>query len=81
MLASYIEGSPVPIYASGTPYNTGDGIKMVMDVGADLWHMNRIEWAPEGFLGYFYPGASNLPECIIAGIIAGRNVVAETPRE
>ena len=23
----------------GTPYNTGDGIKMALKVGADLWHM------------------------------------------
>jgi len=26
----------------GTPYNTGDGITMAMEVGADLWHMNNI---------------------------------------
>ena len=24
----------------GTPYNTGDGIKMALKVGADLWHMS-----------------------------------------
>lgn len=29
-------------YPVGTPYNTGDGIKMAMAVGADLWHMNNI---------------------------------------
>ncbi len=29
-------------YPIGTPYNTGDGIKMAMTVGADLWHMNNI---------------------------------------
>lgn len=26
----------------GWPFNTGDGIKMVQDVGAQLWHMNNI---------------------------------------
>ncbi len=26
----------------GTPYNTGDGIVMALEVGADLWHMNNI---------------------------------------
>lgn len=26
----------------GTPYNVGDGFKMVMDIGADLWHMNSF---------------------------------------
>ncbi|MFC1905088.1 FAD-dependent oxidoreductase [Chloroflexota bacterium] len=29
-------------YPLGTPYNTGDGIKMAMAVGADLWHMNSM---------------------------------------
>jgi succinate dehydrogenase/fumarate reductase flavoprotein subunit len=29
-------------YPLGTPYNTGDGIKMAMTVGADLWHMNNV---------------------------------------
>jgi len=26
-------------YGKGTPYNTGDGIKMALEVNADLWHM------------------------------------------
>jgi succinate dehydrogenase/fumarate reductase flavoprotein subunit len=30
------------VYPRGTPYNTGDGIKMAMAVGADLWHMMNI---------------------------------------
>jgi succinate dehydrogenase/fumarate reductase flavoprotein subunit len=29
-------------YPLGTPYNTGDGIKMAMAAGADLWHMSCI---------------------------------------
>jgi succinate dehydrogenase/fumarate reductase flavoprotein subunit len=49
MIATYIEEAPVPIAVSGTPYNTGDGIKMVLDVGADLWHMNGVEWGRAGF--------------------------------
>jgi succinate dehydrogenase/fumarate reductase flavoprotein subunit len=27
------------VYPFGTPYNTGDGIRMVQKAGADLWHM------------------------------------------
>ncbi len=27
------------IYPRGTPYNTGDGIKMALKINADLWHM------------------------------------------
>ena len=28
------------VYPIGTPYNTGDGIAMALEVGADLWHMS-----------------------------------------
>ncbi len=49
MLATYVEEAPVKMYPSGSPYCTGDGIKMVSAVGADLWHMNAIEWATQGF--------------------------------
>ncbi|MDL2217942.1 FAD-binding protein [Christensenellaceae bacterium OttesenSCG-928-M15] len=30
------------LYPIGTLYNTGDGIKMAQDVGADLWHMAAL---------------------------------------
>jgi succinate dehydrogenase/fumarate reductase flavoprotein subunit len=49
MLTTYIEEAPIKMYPTGTPYCTGDGIKMVIDIGADLWHMNAIEWAPHSF--------------------------------
>ncbi|HWR21935.1 MAG TPA: FAD-binding protein [Feifaniaceae bacterium] len=29
-------------YSKGAVYNTGDGIKMAMRVGADLWHMSAL---------------------------------------
>jgi succinate dehydrogenase/fumarate reductase flavoprotein subunit len=29
-----------PTYFTGSPSNTGDGIRMAQDVGASLWHMN-----------------------------------------
>lgn len=28
-------------YPKGSPYNTGDGIRMAMEIGADLWHMHN----------------------------------------
>lgn len=31
-----------PMYFYGNPANTGDGIRMAQEVGADLWHMNQI---------------------------------------
>jgi succinate dehydrogenase/fumarate reductase flavoprotein subunit len=30
-----------PVYGRGTPYNTGDGIRMCQKAGAALWHMNN----------------------------------------
>ncbi|MEM2703952.1 MAG: FAD-binding protein [Candidatus Bathyarchaeia archaeon] len=34
----------IKVYQWGSPYNTGDGINMALDVGASLWHMVSIEW-------------------------------------
>jgi succinate dehydrogenase/fumarate reductase flavoprotein subunit len=39
MAKQYLPGWPV--YSRGTPYNTGDGIKMCQKAGAALWHMNN----------------------------------------
>ncbi|MFC1535015.1 FAD-binding protein [Thermodesulfobacteriota bacterium] len=41
MIRDYLTNLPY-CYPKGTPHNTGDGIKMAMDVGADLWHMHNI---------------------------------------
>jgi len=41
MIRTYVDGLP-HIYPNGTPYNTGDGIRMGIEVGAELWHMNNI---------------------------------------
>ena len=41
MIRNYLPGLPY-CYTSGSPYNEGDGIRMAMAVGADLWHMNNF---------------------------------------
>jgi succinate dehydrogenase/fumarate reductase flavoprotein subunit len=41
MLRNYVDGLP-HLYPHGSPYNTGDGVRMAAEVGADLWHMNNI---------------------------------------
>jgi succinate dehydrogenase/fumarate reductase flavoprotein subunit len=38
MIRDYLGVSEVAPF--GTPYNTGDGIKMALKVGANLWHMS-----------------------------------------
>ena len=54
-------------FPKGTPYNTGDGIKMAMAAGADLWHMSNqagpdlnfkapgVDWA----FGYVFAPVGN----------------------
>ncbi|HIW76750.1 MAG TPA: FAD-binding protein [Candidatus Gordonibacter avicola] len=34
----------VPIYPCGTPYNTGDGIEMITEIGAQLRGFSSVEW-------------------------------------
>ena len=43
-MQGYFNFPGIKIYPWGTPYNTGDGIKMVSEIGAPLWHMFSIEW-------------------------------------
>lgn len=43
MLTAYYPPE-VPIYACGTPYNTGDGIPMVAEMGAKLRGFSSVEW-------------------------------------
>jgi succinate dehydrogenase/fumarate reductase flavoprotein subunit len=40
MKRDYLRAYPIHFY--GNPGNTGDGVRMAMDVGADLWHMNQM---------------------------------------
>jgi succinate dehydrogenase/fumarate reductase flavoprotein subunit len=44
-MMSYFNYPGIRIYPWGSPYNTGDGIKMVSEVGAPLWHTFSLEWA------------------------------------
>ncbi|MCK9197947.1 MAG: FAD-binding protein [Syntrophales bacterium] len=39
-LQNFVKG--YPIYALGSPGNTGDGLRMAQKVGAGLWHMNGM---------------------------------------
>jgi hypothetical protein len=43
MLTAYYPPA-VPIYACGTPYNTGDGIPMVAALGAKMRGFGSVEW-------------------------------------
>lgn len=51
MVRNYLTDLPC-CYPLGTPYNTGDGIRMAMAAGADLWHMNNVAGP---FLAFRHP--------------------------
>lgn len=62
MTRQFVSGNP-HIYPLGTPFNTGDGIRMCQEVGADLWHMANVSGP---ILSFKLPGVStamwlNLP--------------------
>lgn len=40
-IRNYVNGLP-KVYPVGTPYNSGDGIRLGIEAGADLWHMNNV---------------------------------------
>lgn len=42
MMDGYMEIGFPDYQLQGTPWNRGDGIRMAMSVGADLWHMNNV---------------------------------------
>jgi succinate dehydrogenase/fumarate reductase flavoprotein subunit len=44
-MMSYFNYPGIRIYPWGSPYNSGDGLKMVSEVGAPLWHTFSLEWA------------------------------------
>jgi succinate dehydrogenase/fumarate reductase flavoprotein subunit len=52
-----------PIFSYGNPANTGDGIKIAPELGADLWHMRAVA-AP---MGYKVPEfQSSFSMCLLA---------------
>jgi succinate dehydrogenase/fumarate reductase flavoprotein subunit len=48
MLENYAQLSNA--YSKGAKYNTGDGVKMAIDAGADLWHMSTLAGPDVNFI-------------------------------
>jgi succinate dehydrogenase/fumarate reductase flavoprotein subunit len=59
MIRTYFGDLPY-CHLLGTPYNTGDGIRMAMGVGADLWHMNNMAGPNLSFRAQEFPVAARL---------------------
>ena len=49
-MKAYFNYPGMTIFPAGTPGNTGDGIKMVSEVGAQLWHNYCFEWRSPGIM-------------------------------
>jgi succinate dehydrogenase/fumarate reductase flavoprotein subunit len=57
-----------PVYCTGSPGNTGDGVRMAQQVGAQLWHMNN---ALAGLGGMVIPPTAPVPVSVnLASYIA-----------
>lgn len=73
MLESYL-GIGGKTTCWGTKFNTGDGIRMAIEAGANLWHMNNYETG-SGVCGVFAPGIELIPlffaQNVAANIVVG----------
>jgi len=59
MIRNFLPGLPF-CYTAGSPYNEGDGIRMAMQAGADLWHMNNYAGPSIAFKAPEFPTTFSL---------------------
>lgn len=73
MVETYLGFAKSTYYGSG--YNTGDGIRMAMEVGADLWHMNVYEASTQTGSATMTEGANGVPGMNAVASLTGGSVV------
>lgn len=65
------------LYPIGSLYNTGDGIRMVQEVNANLWHMGAISGP---FVGYLLADSGRMPfETMDQNVTAGLSMINVGP--
>lgn len=74
MIRNFLPGVPA-CYTSGSPYNEGDGVRMGMEVGADLWHMNNFAGPSLALKVSEYPTTFSMKPLHFSHEIAGGMVV------
>ena len=76
MVQNYLQYNVM--YPHGTTYNTGDGVIMAQEVGAQLWHMRTLSG---GFLSYrAFEGTTQVPfESMGQNMTAGTSVINVGP--
>lgn len=68
-------------HAKGALYNTGDGVKMAIEVGADLWHMSTLSGSDVNFINPYtnnaqaYLTCSNVPGSCFTGFPASSCII------
>ena len=84
MIGNYLV--PSPLAHEGWVYNTGDGLKMGMEVGAEMWHMNMLDAYGIGFVDpetgrarFGYNGSSMQTKSFIWVNRRGQRFMCETP--
>lgn len=84
MIGNYLV--PSPLGHEGWPYDTGDGLKMGMEVGAEMWHMNMLDAYGIGFVApgeasarFGYNGASMKTGSFIWVNRRGERFMCENP--
>ncbi|MEK9672311.1 MAG: FAD-binding protein [Rhodospirillaceae bacterium] len=74
MIRNYLPGLAY-CYPSGTPYNTGDGITMAQEVGADLWHMNNYAGPSMAFKTPAIPSTMSMQALHFSKVFSGGMIV------
>ena len=76
MVQNYLQYNVM--YPHGSTYNTGDGIVMAQEIGAQLWHMRTLSG---GFLSYkAFEGTTQVPfESMAQNVTAGTSVINVGP--
>lgn len=85
MIGNYLV--PSPLAHEGWIYNTGDGLRMGTEVGAEMWHMNMLDAYGIGFVApgdnrarFGYNGASCTSGSFIWVNRRGERFMCENPR-
>ena len=84
MIGNYLV--PSPLAHEGWIYNTGDGLRMGMEIGAEMWHMNMLDAYGVGFVApgdnrarFGYNGASCKSGSFIWVNRQGKRFMCENP--
>jgi len=74
MIRNYLPGVLV-CHTSGSPYNEGDGVRMGIEAGADLWHMNNFAGPSMALKVPEYPTTFSMRALHFSQLVSGAMIV------